>query len=169
MSFAELIGVVLVGYGMWFAYKGVMRALGLRTLGDHKDWWRPPRNKKRYPYPAAGVLLGLCFALLGVRFALDGVWDSASLLGYVGAGLFVVVLVIGVVQPRFLHPRWYRRLRDRLGKDGMSRLQRAAYALEDEEWAEINATPLTFDRWVDRVMPRVQPTGRGFTKNPKRS
>jgi hypothetical protein len=157
---AELIGVALVGYGMWFAYKGL-----LRVAGDGKDWWRPLRNRKRYPYPAAGVLLGICFALLGLRFALNSVWPSAKILGYIGGGLFIVVLVIGVAQPRFLHPKWYGRLWDRFGKEGMSRLQRAAFALEDQEWIEINASPTTFSRWVDRVMPRARPSGRGYSPN----
>jgi hypothetical protein len=161
---AELIGVFLVGYGIWFAYKGV-----LRELGYGKDWWRPLQNRKRYPYPAAGLLLGLCFVLLGTRFALNSAWKNARILGYVGGGLFVVVLVIGVAQPRFLHPKWYGRLWDRFGKDGMSRLKRAAIELEDAEWTEIDASPLTFDRWVDRVMPRANPVGRGFKRGTKRS
>jgi hypothetical protein len=154
---AELIGVFLVGYGIWFAYKGI-----LRLLGDGRDWWRPLRNRKRYPYPAAGVLLGVCFILLGVRFALNSAWMRAPILGYVGAGLFVLVLVIGIAQPRFLHPRWYGRLWDRLGREGMSRLQRAASQLEDKEWIEIDSLPTSFDRWVDRVMPQVHPAGRGY-------
>jgi hypothetical protein len=157
---AELIGVALVGYGMWFAYKGL-----LRVAGEGKDWWRPLHNRKRYPYPAAGVLLGVCFALLGARFALNSVWSSAKILGYIGGGLFVVVLVIGVAQPRFLHPKWYGRLWDRFGREGMSRLQRAAIALEDQEWIEINASPITFSRWVDRVMPRARRPGRGYSPN----
>jgi hypothetical protein len=159
MYVAELIGVALVGYGIWFAYKGL-----LRVLGEGKDWWRPLRNRKRYPYPAAGLLLGICFVLLGARFALNSVWDQAKILGYVGGALFLVVLVIGVAQPRFLHPRWYGRLWDRFGKEGMARLQRAAYALPDEEWTEINASPTAFGRWVDRVMPRARPAGRGYSK-----
>jgi hypothetical protein len=44
----------------------------------------------------------------------------------------------------------------------MSRLQRAANELEDDEWTEINASPVTFDRWVDRVMPHVSAAGRGY-------
>jgi hypothetical protein len=154
---AELIGVFLFAYGMWFAYRGILRA-----LGDNRDWWRPLRNRKRYPYPVAGVLLGLCFVLLGARFALNSVWMRAQILGYVGAGLFGIVLVVGIAQPRFLHPRWYGRLWDRFGREGMSRLQRAAYELADEEWIEIDASPTAFDRWVDRVMPQVSSTGRGY-------
>jgi hypothetical protein len=154
---AELIGVFLVGYGMWFTYKGI-----LRVLGSDKDWWRPLRNRKRYPYPVAGILLGTCFVLLGTRFALNSAWARASILGYAGAGLFVVVLVVGIAQPRFLHPKWYSALWDRFGKEGMSRLQRAANELEDDEWTEINASPVTFDRWVDRVMPHVSAAGRGY-------
>jgi len=161
---AELIGVCLVGYGIWFTYKGILRA-----LGDDKDWWRPLRNRKRYPYPVAGALLGMCFILLGARFALNRVWRHASVLGYAGGGLFVVVLIVGVAQPRFLHPKWYGRLWDRFGREGMSRLRRAAYELEDTEWTEINASPLTFDRWVDRVMPRVKPAGRGYKQDTGRS
>jgi hypothetical protein len=160
---AELIGVFLVAYGLWFTYKGILRA-----LGDSKDWWRPLRNRKRYPYPAAGTLLGMCFVLLGVRFALQRAWDRAAILGYTGAGLFAIVLVIGTVQPRFLHPRWYGLLWDRFGKEGLSRLERAACQLEDKEWNEINASPLTFDRWVERVMPSV-PRARGGLKQERRS
>jgi hypothetical protein len=147
---AELIGVFLVAYGIWFTYQGILRA-----LGDGKDWWRPLQNRKRYPYPAAGALLGMCFVSLGARFALQSTWDRASVLGYVGLGLFAIVLVIGTVQPRFLHPKWYGRLWDRFGKEGMSHLERAACQLEDKEWQEINSSTLTFDRWVERVMPAV--------------
>ena len=163
MYIAELIGVFLVGYGIWFAYKGI-----LRELGYGKDWWRPLRDRKRYPYPVAGLLLGLCFVLLGARFALNSVWQNARILGYVGGGLFVVVLLIGIAQPRFLHPKWYGRLWDRFGKEGMSHLKRAANELEDVEWAEIDASPLTFDRWVDQVMPRTSPVSRGFKGGTKR-
>jgi hypothetical protein len=152
LSLAEVIGLLLVAYGIWFTYKGV-----LRMLGNSKDWWRPLQNKTPYPYPAAGILLGLCFVLLGTRFALNRTWDQATLLGYAGGGLFVIVLVVGTVQPRFLHPKWYGTLWDRFGREGMSHLSRAASQLEDKEWCEIDSSVLTFDRWVDRVMPSTHP------------
>jgi hypothetical protein len=154
---AELIGVFLVGYGIWFTNRGIQRA-----LGADKDWWRPLRNRKRYPYPAAGALLGVCFACLGARFALNNVWGHAPILGYVGGGLFAVVVVVGIAQPRFLHPRWYGRLWDRYGREGMARLRRAAYELEDEKWVEIDSSEITFDRWVERVMPRFSSADRGY-------
>jgi hypothetical protein len=160
---AELIGVSLVGYGIWFTYKGI-----LRILGDGKDWWRPYQNRRRYPYPAAGALLGLCFALLGARFALNSVWARAAILGYIGGGLFVIVVVIGIAQPRFLHPKWYGRLWDRFGREGIARLRRAACALEDQEWREIDSSALAFERWVDRVMPPARKAGRGYKQNPDR-
>ena len=76
--------------------------------------------------------------------------------------MFIVVLVIGIAQPRIFHPRWYGRLWDRFGREGMQRLKRAAHELEDDEWIEIDSSALTFDRWVERVMPRVRPSARGY-------
>jgi hypothetical protein len=146
--FAEMIGVVLVGYGIWYGYKGFVR-----LLTGEKDWWRPLNRQQRYPYPAAGVLLGVCFIVLGLRFALNNVWEGSRVLSYVGIALFVLVLVTGVVQPRFLHPRWYGRLQDRFGKQRLVLLQREARKVLPDEWTEIVATDATFDHWVDRNAP----------------
>ena len=157
MYLAELIGVFLVGYGIWFAAQGIHKA-----LGTDKDWWRPRRSKRHYPYPFAGFMLGICFVLLGARFALNTVWPHASILGYVGGGIFVLVVVIGVAQPRFLHPRWYGRLEDRFGREGVQRLKAEALRLEEETWIELEATETAFDQWVKRVMPQAPGAGRGF-------
>jgi hypothetical protein len=158
---AELIGVCLVGYGIWFAARGVKNHLGIE-----KDWWRPLGRGKRYPYPVAGVLLGVCFIFLGLRFALNNVWTHARISGYAGGALFVAVLVAGVAQPRFLHPRWYGRLEDRFGKTGVARLRRAAFQVEPEEWSEIVASEASFDEWVDRAMPRqMRRPGRGYAES----
>jgi hypothetical protein len=144
----ELLGILLVGYGLWYAYKGFVR-----LLTGEKDWWRPANRRQRYPYPAAGVVLGLCFAVLGLRFALNYVWEHARVLGYVGLGLFVVVMLLGVVQPRFLHPRWYGQLQDRLGKQRLVLLQGKARQVDGEEWAEIVASEASFEQWVNRTAP----------------
>ena len=152
--FAEFVGVVLVGYGMWYVYKGIVR-----LAGGEKDWWRPENRKQRYPYPAAGILLGICFAVLGLRFALNSVWEQARALGYVGIGLFVLVLVLGVVQPRFLHPKWYGRLQDQLGKQRLMLLQREAQRTDIDEWAMIVASDTAFEQWVNRNAPS-SPQGR---------
>jgi len=146
--FAEFVGVVLVGYGIWYGYKGVVR-----VLGGEKDWWRPETRQKRYPYPAAGILLGICFLVLGLRFALHNVWEQARTLGFVGIGLFVLVLVLGVVQPRFLHPKWYGRLQDRLGKQRLMLLQRGAQKIDADEGTMIVASDLAFEQWVNRTAP----------------
>jgi hypothetical protein len=159
LTFSELIGVVLVGYGIWFAGKGVQK-----QFGSDKTWWRPLTRSERYPYPAAGVLLGIVFALLGLRFALDGVWAQAAILAWVGGGVFILVLVIGVVQPRFLHPRWYGVLEDRFGRKAMARLKGAAVAVPVEEWIEIRASDSALDAWANRVMPDRRP-GRGYAKD----
>jgi hypothetical protein len=160
MWIAESIGLILVGYGIWFASKGVNRQWGME-----RDWWRPVTRQDRYPYPSAGILLGVFFVLIGLRFALNNVWVNARILGYVGGGLFVVVVGIGVAQPRFLHPRWYGALEDRLGKKGMSRLRGAAFKVEPEEWVEVVASETTFDAWVRRTAPgSAQRANRGYEK-----
>ena len=153
--FAELVGVVLVGYGMWYTYKGIVR-----IASGEKDWWRPASRQQRYPYPAAGILLGTCFVVLGLRFALHNVWAQAHVLSYVGIGLFVLVMVTGVVQPRFLHPRWYGRLQDRLGKQRLMLLQRKAQQTAVDEWAEIVASDTAFEQWVNRNAPSSAPGRR---------
>jgi hypothetical protein len=157
---AELIGVCLVGYGIWFMSRGVKNHLGI-----DKDWWRPLGHQKRYPYPVAGILLGVCFVLLGLRFALNTTWGYANILGYAGGALFVVVLVIGVAQPRFFHPQWYSQLEARLGKKGMLRLRHAAFQVEADEWLEVVASEVSFNEWVDKVMPaqRLQQS-RGYAR-----
>jgi hypothetical protein len=159
IGLAEIMGLALVGYGVWFAIKGA----GM-LFWDRKDWWRPLDRRKRYPYPVAGVLLGVCFVLLGLRFALHFSWERASILGYIGGGLFVVVFAIGIGQPRFLHPRWYGLLEDRLGKKGMQRLRAAAFRLETEEWLEVDATEASFSEWVERALPQQRAQSRGFQK-----
>jgi hypothetical protein len=167
---AELIGIFLVGYGIWFTYKGIVRI----TSGE-KDWWRPTSRRNRYPYPVAGTLLGICFVVLGLRFALNSVWEHARVLSYVGIGLFALVLITGIVQPRFLHPRWYGQLQDRLGREGLARLRRQAFEVDAEEWAEIVASDSAFEAWVNRKTPgRVMPggppraTGRGYSRSQDR-
>jgi hypothetical protein len=158
--FAELVGVVLVGYGMWYGYKGVVRA-----FGSEKDWWRPASRRQRYPYPAAGILLGICFIVLGLRFALHNTWEQAHVMSYAGIGLFVLVLVTGVVQPRFLHPAWYSRLQDQLGKQRLQLLQRKAQQTPVDEWAEIVASDTAFEQWVNRNAPSSVPgRRRGYRK-----
>ena len=163
MPLTELLGVVLVGYGLWFASEGVKR-----HFGTQKDWWRPIKGKKRFAYPAASVLLGICFVAAGLSAALSNVWTSARILLYVAAGLFVLVLAIGVGQPRFLHPRWYGALQDRYGMKGLMRLKEAAVHMDDEEWSEIAASDDFFDDWVQRTAPRKDSKqGRGYTSKPK--
>lgn len=158
--FTEFVGLVLVGYGIWYGYKGLVR-----LLTGEKDWWRPSNRKQRYPYPVAGVLLGITFVVLGLRFALHNVWAQARSLGYVGIGLFVLVLLIGVVQPRFFHPGWYGRLQDRLGKQRLMLLQQAARQVPSDEWTEITATEGAFDHWFDRNAPNAAPSRRrGYNK-----
>jgi hypothetical protein len=161
---AEFVGVCLVAYGIWYSYKGVMR-----LAGSEKDWWRPLSRRQRYPYPAAGILLGICFAVLGLRFALHNVWAQARTLGYVGIGVFALVLVAGVVQPRFLHPRWYGRLQDSLGKERVLLLQREAHKASNDEWVEIAASESAFDQWVKRTAPSSTPSRRRtYTRNTDR-
>jgi hypothetical protein len=152
--FAEFVGVLLVGYGIWYGYKGVVR-----VFSGEKDWWRPATRQQRYPYPAAGIVLGICFIVLGLRFALNNVWEQARTLSYAGIGLFVVVVLLGVVQPRFLHPKWYGRLQDALGKQRLMLLQRKARTIPSDEWAEIVSTEGAFEHWVQQNAPS-RPVGR---------
>jgi hypothetical protein len=161
MPVAELIGLALVAYGIWFGIRG-----GILWFGTQKDWWRPLSHKNRYPSPASGVLLGLCVIVLGLRFVLHYAWENAQILGYVGGGLFIVVLAAGIAQPRFLHPGWYGSLEDRFGKKAMMRLKAAAYKLEMEEWTDLIASEDAFNEWVERTMPKQasQPS-RGYQKS----
>lgn len=160
MIIAELIGVFLVGYGMWFTAEGIKR-----HFGGAKDWWRPVKGKRRYPYPIAGALLGVCFADMGLVFALHNLWAYARSLVWVGVGLFVLVLATGIGQPRFLHPRWYGELEDRYGKKGLMRLKREAFLMEEEEWQEIASSESAFKQWVGRTMPhRARSSNRGYER-----
>jgi hypothetical protein len=154
----ELMGVFLVAYGIWFSAEGVKK-----LMDAAKDWWRPIKGTRRYPYPVAGILLGICFVLMGLVFALSNVWAHARVLVWVGIGVFVLVLAAGIGQPRFLHPRWYGELEDRLGRKGMMQLRRAAFQTEDEDWKEIASSKAFFDEWVKRTAPKdMQPSGRGY-------
>ena len=156
---AELIGLFLVGYGIWYGARGV----GM-WLGTSREWWRPTSRRARYPYPASGMLLGVSFILLGARFALHYVWERAPLLGYAGGGLFLVVLVVGVGQPRLLHPRWYGALEDRLGKKGVAHLRTAALKLDAEAWGEVNASDEAFEAWVQEAAPAQRSVSHGYRK-----
>jgi hypothetical protein len=157
----ELIGVFLVGYGIWFAGEGLKQ-----LLNGAKDWWRPIKGKRRYPYPVSGVLLGICFVCMGLVFALNNVWANARILAFVGIGIFCLVVFAGIVQPRFLHPVWYGRLEDRFGKKGVLRLRRAALETEEDDWREIVASEASFDEWVNRTMPgEPRRAGRGYKKD----
>ncbi len=160
MIVAETIGLALFGYGIWFGVRGI----GM-LFGTNREWWRPTSRNKRYPYPAAGALLGIFFMLLGGRFVLHYAWEQAPILGYVGGGLFLVVLAIGVIQPRPLHPRWYGLLEDRLGKKAIPRLRSAALQMETEEWIEITASETLFGEWVNRTIPWQERQGRGYRKS----
>jgi hypothetical protein len=156
---AVFIGLILTGYGVWFTVRGI----GM-VWGDRKDWWRPMDRKSRYPYPVAGLLLGVCFVLFGLRYTLHFTWASAPMLGYAGGGLFVIVLLAGIIQPRFLHPRWYGDLEDRLGKKAVARLRAKAHRLDGEEWLEITASKESFDEWVDDALPHQPRQSRGFKR-----
>ena len=104
----------------------------------------------------------------GILHALSSVWASAQILLYVAAGLFVLVLVVGVAQPRFLHPRWYGALEDRYGVKGVARLKEAALQMDDEEWIELAASEDFFDDWVRKTAPRKSDSqGRGYNKTAK--
>jgi hypothetical protein len=158
---AELIGISLVAYGIWFAAEGVKR-----LLNGNKDWWRPVRGTRRYPYPVAGILLGICFILMGLVFALHNVWEHVRILVPIGIGLFALVLFAGIVQPRFAHPRWYANLEDRYGRKGVLRLKKAAHQVEDPDWREIAASETAFNAWVNQTMPaQRRPTSRGYKGN----
>jgi hypothetical protein len=109
-------------------------------------------------------MLGIFFVLLGGRFALHYAWEHAPVLGYVGGGLFLVVLAVGVGQPRFLHPPWYGTLEDQLGKKGMTRLRSAAFKLDGDGWSEVNASDESFTAWVKEVVPAHRPVSRGYQK-----
>jgi hypothetical protein len=159
MLVAEMIGLALVGYGIWFGARGI----GMQFT-NQRDWWRPTNRKSRYPYPASGILLGICFAVLGARFALHNVLPGAEIIGYVGGGLFILVVAVGVGQPRFLHPRWYGMLEDRLGKKGVAQLTAAARKMDTEEWIEVSETEATFDAWVRRTAIQQPRSGRGYKK-----
>ena len=156
----ELMGIFLVGYGIWFSAEGVKR-----QLSGAKDWWRPIRRRRRYPYPASGFLLGLVFVAMGLVFALHNLWENSRLMAWVGGGLFVLVLAAGIGQPRFLHPRWFGDLEDRHGRKAVLKLKQSATEVEDEEWKEIAATQAAFDAWVSRTLPsNRRATGRGYGK-----
>ena len=158
--FRQLIGLVLIGCGVWFTAQGVRM-----YLGSDKNWWRPPRKGQRYPYPIAGMLMGIFFVLTGLFFTLHGDWQHASILGYIGGGFFILVFVIGIAQPRFCHPRWYGNLEDRLGKERVEQLKLAARRMEEEEWSEVAASEAFFEAWVAQTAPHpLQRQSRGYTK-----
>jgi hypothetical protein len=147
----------MTGYGVWFSVKGI----GM-FWGERKDWWRPlDHRSRRFPYPAAGILLGLCFVLFGLRYTLRTTWASAPVLGYVGGGLFGVVLLAQIIQPRFLHPRWYGDLEDRLGKKAVSYLREKVHQLDAEEWTKITLSRESFDKWVHDALPQQTRQSRG--------
>ena len=159
MIVAEVIGLALVGYGIWFGARGV----GIWTTAK-KEWWRPVDSRNRYPYPAAGILLGVFFVILGARFALHYLWPDAAVLGYAGGILFLVVLAAGVGQPHFLHPPWYRELEDRVGKKGVQQLRSAAFKMDKEEWLKIAESESEFNAWVERAAPVQVHRTRGYKK-----
>jgi hypothetical protein len=154
-----LIGMALIGYGIWFGARGVVM-----WITGKKDWWRPADRRSRYPYPVAGILLGVFFVILGARFALHYVWPNAAILGYVGGALFLIVLAAGVGQPRFLHPPWYGELEDRLGRKGVQQLRAAAFKMDKEEWVEIAESDSEFSEWVARTAPARVHQSRGYKK-----
>jgi len=102
--------------------------------------------------------------LFGLRYTLHYAWANAPMLGYVGGGLFVVVLLVGIIQPRFLHPRWYGDLEDRLGKKAVARLRAEARKLDGEEWLKIISSPESFDEWVQDALPQQPRRRRGFKR-----
>lgn len=158
---AELIGVIMIGYGLWFGFRG----LRMHFSAD-KSWWRQLSHRERYPYPAAGVLLSAVFVLGGMVFLLNYVVPNAAYFGYAAGITFILVLVVGVWQPRILHPRWYRDLEDRVGKSGLQKLKTAAYEMPTEEWRQVIASDAEFEAWVSRTLP-AQPrrkAGRGYRK-----
>ncbi len=157
---AELIGLAMIGYGLWFGFRGLKM-----HFSTDKSWWRQLSHRERYPYPAAGVLLSVVFVLGGMVFLLNYVVANAVYFGYAAGITFILVLVVGVWQPRALHPRWYRSLEDRVGKKGLQMLKTAAYEMPTEEWREIAASDAEFDAWVAKILP-TQPRrpSRGYRK-----
>lgn len=158
---AEFIGLIMIGYGIWFGVRGVKM-----YLSTDKSWWRHLSRKERYPYPAAGSLLSLVFILSGSVFLLYYSWPHARTLGYAAGVVFILVLVIGTAQPRIFHPRWYGQLEERFGRKAMDKLRAAACQVPIEEWREIIASDDAFDAWVAQATP-AQPRrqSRGYQKS----
>ena len=160
MRIGELIGLVLIGYGIWFAVRGVKV-----YLGTDKNWWRPLDRRQRYPYPIAGILMGVFFVSMGITFVSYNVWSHAPVLGYVGGGVFLLVIVVGVAQPRFCHPHWYGELEDRLGRERVEQLKLIARRMENAEWTEVTACEASFNAWVAQRSPLLsRRQGRGYKR-----
>lgn len=160
MAVAEMIGLALIGYGLWFGFRGIKM-----HFSNDKGWWRHLSHKERYPYPAAGLLLSLVFVLAGLAFLLHFHVENAAYFGYVAGIAFIFVLIVGVWQPRVFHPRWYRDLEDQVGKKGMQKLKAVAYEMPVEEWREIATSDASFSAWVDKTVPgQVQRSSRGYRK-----
>ncbi|MBN1935772.1 MAG: hypothetical protein JW934_13975 [Anaerolineae bacterium] len=157
---AEMIGLIMVGYGLWYGFRGIKI-----HFSTDKSWWRYLSRRERYPYPAAGLLLSLVFVLAGLVFLLHFLVENATYFGYAAGIVFVLVLIIGIWQPRALHPRWYRELEDRVGKKEMRKLKAAAYEMPSEEWRAIATSDTEFSAWVDKIVPgRVRHASRGYRK-----
>ena len=166
MSMANLFGVILVGLGIWSAGRGVLT--WLRFSGGGWPW--PGRGEalvetivgflgdfsgkggNRHPYPAASIALGVCLVVCALGSILNGVWAHADILWFVGVALLVLALAIGIAQPHFLHPRWYHRLEDRYGAEGMKHLRQAALQVGEQRWLAVCSSDESFDRWAEQVM-----------------
>ena len=163
MGIAEAIGIVLIGYGAWFMWRGVR----IYMTGD-KNWWRPANRTQRYPYPIAGISLGLFILLGGLTFLLNNTLEWAEWFGYVGGGFFVLTFVLGIARPRIFHPPWYADLLDQYGEENVYRLQGTARRLPDEEWQIIAESDESFHQWVTGEMRdrKRQQQKRGYKKGP---
>ena len=162
MQIAEFIGLTLIGYGIWFGFRGIKI-----YFSTDKSWWRYPSRKERYPYPVAGLLLSLVFVLAGLVFVLYHTFgEQARAFGYAAGAAFILVLVIGIAQPPIFHPKWYARLQKKFGKKGVAQLKTAAYKMPLEEWQEIAASHDVFTEWATKTAPaQTHHHSRGYKKS----
>ncbi len=150
----SLLGMILLGFGAYVLCGGYKR---LYITPNKLPVVAPEAFK--YVFVPAGVAI-IVFALAMPPFVPDGARD---IFFYAGAGLLVVAMVLSIISPRWLKPRWLVHLEDTYGRS-FTQVVLLPAAGRDPDWPQRMRTLEDVKLWAAGVAEQM-----GFPPHPGRT
>jgi hypothetical protein len=150
----SLLGMILLGFGIYVLRGGYKR---LYITPNRLPVVAPEASK--YVFLPAGVAI-IVFALAMPPFIPD---SARNIFFYAGAGLLVVAMVLSIISPRWLKPRWLVYLEDTYGRS-FTQVVLLPAAGNDPGWVQRMRTLEDVKLWAADVAERM-----GFPPRPGRT